>query len=145
MAYNAERRRNLGLALKAARQRANFSASHASQIISANGIKCSRGTLLAWERGIGRTSREPFASDLAVIARVYGCEVDDFFKKVHPDAEADLKVNVHAPHDVSVIPVGKMQSSSGDSPASGVPKAMAGSNAFSQKATINPDGPPSAD
>lgn len=43
------------------------------------GLQCSRGTLLAWERGFGRTSREPFASDLVVIAAGYNCSVNDLF------------------------------------------------------------------
>jgi hypothetical protein len=42
-------------------------------------IPCTRGTLIAWERGEGVTSREPFASDLGVLALVLRCQVSDFF------------------------------------------------------------------
>lgn len=141
MAYNAERRRSLALGLKAARRRANVSASHASQMIAANGVKCSRGTLLAWERGVGRTSREPFASDLAVIARVYCCKVDEFFMEAAPDAGADLKINLHAPHGAPSVPGAKLQSS----PASGMLKAMAdGSPSSNERPRITPGSPPSA-
>lgn len=79
MTYNIERRKMLGMALKAARQGAGLSASAASALIAARGLKCSRGTLLAWERGVGRTSREPFCSDLNLIAAVYQCSINDFF------------------------------------------------------------------
>lgn len=84
MTYDPERRQRLGLALKAARQRAGLSASAASALIVAQGLKCSRGTLLAWERGIGRTSREPFCSDLNLIASIYKCSVNDFFAGMLP-------------------------------------------------------------
>jgi hypothetical protein len=47
---------------------------------------------LAWERGIGRTSREPFASDLAVIASVYGCSVADFFSPVEVEVVETVTV-----------------------------------------------------
>lgn len=80
MMYDAERRKLLGLNLKAARRRAGLAASTASALIAAKGLKCSRGTLLAWERGVGRTSREPFCSDLNLIASVYQCSVNDFFR-----------------------------------------------------------------
>ena len=45
---------------------------------------------MAWERGIGPTTREPFASDLAIISEVYGCQVDEFFA-VEPSADGQLR------------------------------------------------------
>lgn len=81
MSYNADRRRVLGRGLKAARMRVSLSAAGASELITAKGVKCTSGTLLAWERGKGVTSREPFASDLLVIASVYGCSLNDFFQR----------------------------------------------------------------
>lgn len=89
MTYNPERRQRLGLALKTARQRAGLSASAASALIMARGLKCSRGTLLAWERGIGRTSREPFCSDLHLIASIYQCSVNDFFSNTAQTETSD--------------------------------------------------------
>ncbi len=79
MAYNADRRTILARGLKAARRSAELNATDAAKFISAMGIQCTRGTLFAWERGAGATSREPYASDLVVIARVYRCTVNDFF------------------------------------------------------------------
>lgn len=87
MPYDHLRRAALAEKLKAARRAAGLSASVASALIDAKGLKCSRGTLLAWERGFGRTSREPFASDLAVIAQVYGCSVEHFFNSAVTDAK----------------------------------------------------------
>ena len=89
MPYHAKRRIHLAMGLKAARRRAALSAKAASAFLTAEGIPCRRGTLLAWERGEGPTSREPFASDLATIAAVYGFAVQDFFdyeiSDVHPN------------------------------------------------------------
>jgi transcriptional regulator with XRE-family HTH domain len=73
--------------MKAVRLRAGLNAADAAQLISASGIKCTRGTLLAWERGIGATSREPFASDLSVIAGIYRCKVADLFASQAADAK----------------------------------------------------------
>lgn len=80
MAYDPLRRKLLGRGLKEARRQAGISASTAAAAISARGLHCTRGTLLAWERGVGRTSREPFCSDLCLIAGIYQCCVNDFFK-----------------------------------------------------------------
>ncbi len=79
MAFDIEGRRTLALGLKTARKRCGLSALRAASLMAERGLKCTRGTLLAWERGAGVTSREPFASDLTVIASVYGCSVQDFF------------------------------------------------------------------
>ncbi len=73
--YSADRRAALARGLKAARRQAGLTAGDAAAKLTDAGLHCKRGTLLAWERGIGSTSREPFASDLCIIARVYGCEV----------------------------------------------------------------------
>ena len=80
MPYHQDRRRKLAACLKQARKLAGLSASQASARMRAHGLRCTRGTLLAWERGIGITAREPFASDLIIVASVYGCAVDHFFK-----------------------------------------------------------------
>jgi transcriptional regulator with XRE-family HTH domain len=79
ISFDIERRTALGSGLKAARNRAGFTVKEAAGRLSARGLECKRGTLLAWERGGGRSSREPFASDLQLIASIYGCHVDDFF------------------------------------------------------------------
>lgn len=81
MPYDVDRRAQLAEGLKAARRTSGLSAQSAANMLAAHGIRCSRGTLLAWERGRGKTSREPFASDLNAIAIVYGCTVDDLFAK----------------------------------------------------------------
>jgi hypothetical protein len=78
--YHLQRRAILALGLKTARRLAGLSALAASRLIAAQGIKCQRGTLLAWERAFGPTSREPFASDLATIAQVYGCSVESLYR-----------------------------------------------------------------
>jgi transcriptional regulator with XRE-family HTH domain len=83
--YDAQRRLILGLGLKAARQKAGLTAGKAASLIAERGIRCRASTLFAWERGIGPGSREPFASDLAMIAAVYGCTVDSFYR--NPTAE----------------------------------------------------------
>lgn len=80
MSYDIERRTVLAVGLKAARKRAGLSANKAASLLLSRGLRCTRGTLLAWERGGGMTSREPFASDLVVIADAYGCSVQDFFQ-----------------------------------------------------------------
>jgi transcriptional regulator with XRE-family HTH domain len=80
MSYDCQRRTVLGTGLKAARKRAGLSAKKAANVLLQKGLRCTRGTLLAWERGGGLTSREPFASDLVVIASAYGCSVEDFFR-----------------------------------------------------------------
>jgi hypothetical protein len=77
--FNPELRRVLASGLKAARLRANLGSSEAARELTRRGLNCQRGTLLAWERGYGTTSREPYASDLPVIASLYGCGVSDFF------------------------------------------------------------------
>jgi len=77
--YNSSRRSILAQGLKAARQKANLKSDEAAKLLSEMGLSCRRGTLLAWERGVGTTSREPYASDLPLIAHVYGCNVSDFF------------------------------------------------------------------
>jgi transcriptional regulator with XRE-family HTH domain len=79
MSYDCERRTILGAGLKMARKRAGLSAKKAVSLLLEKGLPCTRGTLLAWERGGGLTSREPFASDLTVLASAYGCSVQDFF------------------------------------------------------------------
>ena len=86
MGFGAERRLRLARGLKAARKKAGLSATQASNRITAKGISCGRGTLLAWERGYGGTSREPASSDLPAIAEVYGCRVSGFFEEV-PEPE----------------------------------------------------------
>ena len=79
MSYNKERRQTLAMGLKAARHKSGMSASRAAALITLKGLACTRGTLLAWERGVGCTSREPFASDLSVLAAIYGCKIAEFF------------------------------------------------------------------
>ena len=79
MAYDCDRRRELGGKLKTARQRTGLSAADAARMISAFDVRCTPGTVLAWERGSGGCAREPFASDLLVIAMVYRCSVDEFY------------------------------------------------------------------
>lgn len=87
MVYDMSRRAALAEGLKAARRETGLSASSASALLVAKGLRCSRGTLLAWERGTGKTSREPFASDLATIAALYGCSVDAFFSYGRSDPQ----------------------------------------------------------
>ncbi len=79
MPYNVGRRTILAKGLKTARQKAALSAKEASERLTAAGVNCTRGTLLAWERGGGRTSREPFASDLWLISHAYGIAVSELF------------------------------------------------------------------
>jgi transcriptional regulator with XRE-family HTH domain len=80
MSFCAARRSVLASGLKAARHAAGLSAKDAAELISAAGVRCTRGTLLAWERGIGTTSREPYGSDLPVIVAVYRCTIADLFR-----------------------------------------------------------------
>ena len=77
--FDIGRRNVLSAGLKAARNRAGLSANEAASLLVSRGIPCKRGTLLAWERGSGQSTREPYASDLTMIASVYGCSVDEFF------------------------------------------------------------------
>ncbi len=100
MGYDIERRTNLAKQLKAARQRAALSAKDAAEKLTGLGVACSRGTLLAWERGGGRTSREPFASDLGTLARAYDCSVSDFFNRI---AQPAASVDGHARPDARGI------------------------------------------
>lgn len=85
MSYDSKRRCVLALGLKAARKKAGLSAADAARLISATGIRCTQGTLLAWERGTGVTCREPFASDLPIIAGIYCCKIGDFFVPVRSE------------------------------------------------------------
>ncbi len=85
--YDVHRRTLLAQGLKGARQRLGISARDAAAQLTAHGLDCTRGTLLAWERGGGRTSREPFASDLAVVAAVYHCAVAEFFNAAMVSSE----------------------------------------------------------
>ncbi len=93
--YDITRRASFANGLKAARKRSGLSAQDAASQLTAKGIDCTRGTLLAWERGSGPTTREPFASDLPMIASVYHCTVDLFFSSgpvehpPQPDAAKD--------------------------------------------------------
>ena len=80
MAYDPICRWTFADGLKAARNRAGLSATKAAARIAAMGIQCSPGALLSWERGRGST-REPFASNLTVIASVYGCTVNELFNQ----------------------------------------------------------------
>lgn len=96
MTYDQARRQRLAQRLKEVRQKLGFSATVASATIAARGLKCSRGTLLAWERGTGPTSREPFASDLIVIAAVYGCLVSEFFAAARDDRPGVSEALDHA-------------------------------------------------
>lgn len=84
--YHVDRRAVLARGLKLARQRRGLSATSASEALVGRGLRCKRATLLAWERGRGDTSREPYASDLAVIASVYGCTVNDLFRQTQENA-----------------------------------------------------------
>lgn len=95
MSYDIDRRTVLAMGLKSARKRAGLSANKAASLLLSRGLRCTRGTLLAWERGGGMTSREPFASDLIVIADSYGCSVKDFFQMdraatTSPEPELEL-------------------------------------------------------
>jgi transcriptional regulator with XRE-family HTH domain len=85
VSFDIDRRTALGRGLKTARNRAGMTVKEAASKLSSLGLECKRGTLLAWERGGGRSSREPFASDLAVIATLYGCQVNEFFPHDAPD------------------------------------------------------------
>ncbi len=78
---------SLALGLKAARQRAGLNSREAAERLSSAGKACSCATLLNWERGKGKSSREPSASDLALIARTYGCTIAELFRF----AEADMQ------------------------------------------------------
>lgn len=80
MSYHPDRRKRLGQCLKAARKKAGLSATKAALLLQSKGLRCSRGTVLAWERGYGHTSREPFSSDLGVIADAYACSIDEFYQ-----------------------------------------------------------------
>jgi hypothetical protein len=103
MSYDTDRRCKLARGLKAARRNVNLSAAVAARLISAKGVKCTRGTLLSWERGHGLTSREPFASDLPIFAGIYECDVNALFGQseaadatdqlLQPNAEAELATN----------------------------------------------------
>lgn len=77
MAFDTERRARLGRGMKACRTKAGLTRADASSMISVAGIRCSPATLMAWERGRGGGSREPFASDLVMIAGVYHCRIDE--------------------------------------------------------------------
>jgi transcriptional regulator with XRE-family HTH domain len=96
--YDIERRTNLAKRLKAARQRAALSAKEAAEKLTSLGVACSRGTLLAWERGGGRTSREPFASDLNVLATAYACSVNVFFDEMPGPDPAASDASPTLPH-----------------------------------------------
>jgi transcriptional regulator with XRE-family HTH domain len=100
ISFDIERRTSLGKGLKAARNRAGFSVKEAAARLSSQGLECKRGTLLAWERGGGRSSREPFASDLQLIASMYGCHVDDFFSPLARETSgvAEILENGEATH-----------------------------------------------
>jgi transcriptional regulator with XRE-family HTH domain len=87
--YNVGRRTVLARGLKLARQQAGLSAKTAAEKLTASGVSCTRGTLLAWERGGGRTSREPFASDLWLISQAYGCSVNELFSRGAAEATGD--------------------------------------------------------
>jgi transcriptional regulator with XRE-family HTH domain len=86
MSFHTQRRAAFAARLKKIRRKSGLSASAAAELIRNHGLACSRGTLLAWERGQGTTSREPFASDLSILAAVFNCRIEDFFGG---DAEAD--------------------------------------------------------
>ena len=47
--------------------------------MNSHGITCEWETILAWEHASGETSREPSASDLAIIALAFGCSVGELF------------------------------------------------------------------
>ena len=55
--FDIDRRTSLGRGLKAAQIAAGFSVKEAASKLSSFGLECKRGTLLAWERGGGRSSR----------------------------------------------------------------------------------------
>ena len=57
-------------------------AAQAATAISAIGLPVTSGTILAWERGAGVTAREPFASDLPVLASVYGCSIGELLQEM---------------------------------------------------------------
>ncbi len=96
MAFDIDRRARLGRGLKIARRKLALTCADAARLISTAGVRCSEATLMAWERGRGRGSREPFASDLSVIARVYGCRIDDLCECNHMNmadkAESDARL-----------------------------------------------------
>lgn len=76
--FNSDRRAILSRGLKSARQKARLSSREAIAMLSANGLSYRRSTLLAWEHH-GDSSREPFASDLPILAIIYNCSVEDLF------------------------------------------------------------------
>lgn len=96
MTCNVDRRGDLDRGLKAARKKTELGATAAAHLIALTGIKCGRGTLLAWERGNRAMSREPFASDLPIIAEVYCCNIGDFFISSDIDEEAGLTSDLYA-------------------------------------------------
>lgn len=77
--FDPERRARLAKGLKRARERSGMTSKEASAELTQRGLPCTLGTLLAWERGTGVTSREPFASDLGLIAELYRCTVESLF------------------------------------------------------------------
>lgn len=77
--FDPERRARLARGLKRARERAGLTSKEAAAELTRLGLPCTLGTLLAWERGSGVTSREPFASDLGLIAELYHCSVEALF------------------------------------------------------------------
>jgi hypothetical protein len=86
--FDSNRRTALAHGLKAARRHAGLGSAEAALEITRRGLACQRGTLLAWERGSGATSREPYASDLTILAAVYDCTIGELFAKLAPGASA---------------------------------------------------------
>lgn len=114
MSYDPERRRSLAEGLKSARRRAGISSAAAAARLSVLGLKCTRGALLAWERGSGRTSREPFASDIGLFAALYDCSVADIYLPPPPTSAQDK---------TETTPAGTARQPSLQNPA-GIPAAV---------------------
>jgi hypothetical protein len=79
MSHNPTRRCRFAARLKAARIAANLSEVEAGLLLAASGVMCNRTTILAWEGAAGPEFIEPMASDLPIVAAVYGCAVESLY------------------------------------------------------------------
>lgn len=79
MPFNNIQHQILAQGLRAARNTIGLNLEEAADRISGMGVRCSRGSLLSWERVSGERAKEPFASSLPTIAAAYECTVNTFF------------------------------------------------------------------
>ena len=87
MRYDQSRRDCLAERLKAARTQAQLSQLEAVEQMRALGLACSIDTLRGWEHG--RT--EPMASNLPILAAVYGVSSEFFFESWEQDIKPTRK------------------------------------------------------